>query len=219
MLPEDRSRRDRPRARKNSPISGSGCLGRSERRGLRFGERLVDGIGRLFDFRRRGADHRVGGFFHRTGCGPDIPGRAADGRARLALCGPDSLACRTCSLAGCPACRALCCADHAPHLAARFRPCDLLLHRDFPTGDLDLPACRTALALRRAASRGLPCLLSCCHGTTPENADADGRRRMRHPGFTLGSRRKTVNARNGRNGGAEGDQPSTSALRTQRSPS
>ena len=117
----------------------------------------------------------------------------------------DGLACRACRLAGCPACRALCRADHAPHLAARFRPRDLLFHRDFPTGDLGLPACRTALALHRAASRGLPCLLSCCHGTTPENADADGRRRMRRPSFTLGPCRKTVNARNGRNGGAEGD--------------
>ncbi len=201
MLPEDRPRWDRPRARDKSPNPCSGGLSGSEGNRLRFGERLVDRNGRLFDFGRCRADKLVGSLLDGAGGGPDILCRAPDRRTRLTLRGPDRLTGRSRCLAG----RSARLADHTPRFCACFHARDLFPDRGLPADNLDFPANRTTLALRRATSRGLPCLLSCCHGTTPENADADRRRSSRRPVFKLGSCRWTVNAGNGRNGGAEGD--------------
>lgn len=201
MLPEDRPRRGRSRVSEKSPIPGSGCLSGSDDCRLWFGQRLVDREGCLFDSCRRRADKLIRGLLHGAGCGADILCRAPDRRPCLALRASDCLVRGARRLAG----RSPCLADDAPGFPSRRPARGRLLAHDFPADDFDFPAGRTTLALRRAAPRGLPCLLSCCHGITPEDADADEHRSMRRPSFTLGPRRWTVNARNGRNGGAEGD--------------
>ena len=208
MLPEDRPVRTGPSKTKRSPRSDRRCRrhGGCRLNCLRCRHRRLDRRGCPFDCIGRTRHRMTGRLFDRAGRRPDCLRRGLDRRTRLALCGPHSLAGRDRCLAyGFP--------RGGRGLARHFANC--LASRRL-TACAFLACCRTP---PRYFSGLLPCfrLLPCCHLPSPENADANPAPRARDA--RPHARTRARDCQSEKLVERKGIEPSTSALRTQRSPS